>query len=117
MQSLTEQVQKGGGEVEKLHISRSPKGARLLSRSSDIITTTTPGASLADWQQALRKKPMAMSTVLPHYIQIHILHMYWGWGVRDGAMPGCVSIYTALGSTASQANTAERILKTEYLEF
>lgn len=76
--------------MEKLHISRSPKGARLLSRSSDIITTTTPGASLADWQQALRKKPMAMSTVLPHYIQIHILHVYWGWGVRDGAMPGCV---------------------------
>lgn len=37
--------------------------------------------------------------------------------VRDGAMPGCVNIYTALGSIASQANTAERILKTEYLEF
>jgi len=61
---------------------------------------------------------MAMSTVLPHYIQIHISHVYWGGRVvRDGAMPGCVNIYTALGSIASQANTAERILKTEYLEF
>lgn len=37
--------------------------------------------------------------------------------VRDGAKPGCVSIYTALGSIASRANTAERILKTEYPEF
>lgn len=43
--------------MEKLHISRSPKGARLLSHSCDIITTTTPGVSLADWQQALQRKP------------------------------------------------------------
>lgn len=36
-----------------------------------------------------------MSTVIPHYRQIHILRVYMGDG--DEAVPECVNIYTALG--------------------
>lgn len=79
----------------KSRISGSPKGARFLSSSSDIITTTTPGVFLADWRQALQKKPMAMSTALPHHRQIQSLRVCMGDG--DEAAPGCVKTDTALG--------------------
>ena len=117
MQLLTEQVQKEGGEGEKLHISRSPKGARLLSHSCDIITTTTPGVSLADWQQALQRKPHGNEHSASSLYTDSYFTGVLGRVVRDGAMPGCVNIYTALGSIAPPANTTERTLKTEYLEF
>lgn len=89
MQSLTEQVQNRGGGAEKSRISRSPRGARLLSHSRDIVTTT-PAVSSVDGLSTAGKT-QARNTVLP--LQTGSCF------TKGGGVPECVNIYTALGKT------------------
>lgn len=68
----------------------------LLSRSCDIITSTTPGVSLGDWQRALQEQTPGNE----HRASSPQADSYFT-RVRtrgDGAVPGRVNIYAALGT-------------------